>query len=73
MAKSNYPIKTFNAKILSFLLAKPSVRNVCKKKHSKKNTSQIYMKPKMNSYFHGFSYDKGDDNNEICIKIPLRI
>ena len=28
---------------------------------------------KMNSYFHGFSYDKGDDNNVICIKIPLRI
>ena len=42
MAKTICQIKTFNTKIHSFLLAKPSVRNVCKKSTVKKHFSNIY-------------------------------
>ena len=77
MAKTICQIMTFNTKIHSFLLVKPSVRNVCKKKHSKKTLLKyIYIpiwKWKWIPIFMDFSYDKGDDNNVICIKIPLRI
>ena len=49
----------------------PSVRNVFKKKHSKKTLLKYIWK--WIPIFKDFPYDKGDDNNVICIKIPLRI